>query len=63
MPLRGRPAMSDLASPYQALSINPYIPFWHVWKPATPWSKVRWDKGSDDGLRTMRPEYTVAVIE
>jgi tRNA-splicing endonuclease subunit Sen54 len=42
---------------------NPYMPFFHVWKPATAWSKAKWDRGSDEGLARQRPDYAVAAVE
>lgn len=59
------PAKAELeeASVYDSLARNPYLPFFHVWKPATTWSKNNWDKGSEEGLERQKPEYTVAVVE
>lgn len=48
---------------YDSLARNPYLPFYHVWKPATTWSKNSWEKGGDEGLARQKPEYTVAVVE
>ena len=57
------PRVSSEASIYSPLDVNPYIPFWHVWKPATHWSKVNWDRGSASGFVNQKPEYIVAVIK
>jgi len=54
---------APIESVYDLLHSNPYLPFWHVWKPATPWSKINWDRGSDAGLINQKPEYIVAVIK
>lgn len=48
---------------YAPLEQNPYIPFFHVWKPVTQWSKAKWDRGSPDGLTQQKPDYVVAVVE
>lgn len=61
LPPRPPIPQSDLA--YDALESNPYLPFWTVWKPATPWSKAKWDRGSEAGLDRQRPDYMVAVVE
>ena len=46
-----------------SLTSNPYTPFWMVWKPARPWSKAKWAKGSSEGLAVQPPDYAVAVVE
>ncbi|WVQ80847.1 hypothetical protein IAT38_002954 [Cryptococcus sp. DSM 104549] len=61
LPLRPRPPPAT--SIYDHLIANPYIPFFHIWKPMTPWSKRVWDKGSEEGMRTQRPDYFAGVIQ
>lgn len=61
LPSRLSPPVSQ--SIYQPLEHNPYLPFFHVWKPATPWSKSKWDKGSVQGLASQKPDYYAAIIE
>ncbi|ODN76174.1 hypothetical protein L202_06093 [Cryptococcus amylolentus CBS 6039] len=61
-PLPPRPLPPVETSIYSPLEVNPYIPFWHIWKPMTPWSKKSWEKGSDEGLKAQRPDYFAAVI-
>lgn len=65
--LRVIPSSHALPRPHSAppvdLEDNPYLPFWHVWKPATPWSKGSWDRASPEGLQSQRPEYIAAVIK
>jgi tRNA-splicing endonuclease subunit Sen54 len=48
---------------YDALVHNPYLPFYHIWKPATPWSKAKWEKGTEEGLARQKPDYYAAIIE
>ncbi|ORY34221.1 hypothetical protein BCR39DRAFT_516853 [Naematelia encephala] len=62
-PLPSRPRAPISPSIYDDLIRNPYLPFFHVWKPAAPWSKVKWDKGSSAGLLRHRPDYFVAVVD
>lgn len=47
----------------RAPEVNPYLPFYHVWKPAYPWAKNRWDKGSAAGLAEQPPSYHIAAVE
>lgn len=61
LPARSSPALTD--SIYSCLDRNPYIPFFHIWKPATPWSKSKWDKGSDEGLIRQKPDFFAAIVE
>ncbi|CAD6572108.1 MAG: tRNA-splicing endonuclease subunit sen54, partial [Tremellales sp. Tagirdzhanova-0007] len=62
-PLPFRPPAPPIYSAYDALLSNPYLPFWNVWKPATTWSKAKWDKGSSEGLERQKADYILAVIE
>lgn len=62
-PLPVRAISFDSASPYSILDCNPYLPFFHVWKPATAWSKAKWDKGSAAGLATQKPDFFIAAVE
>lgn len=62
-PLPPRPSAPPSDDIYAPLIHNPYIPFWHIWKPMTLWSKRNWDKGSEEGLKTQRPDYFAAVIQ
>lgn len=55
------PSLGD--SQYAPLVDNPYLPFFHVWKPVTAWSKAKWDRGSPVGLEQQRPDYAIAAIE
>ncbi|WWD22493.1 hypothetical protein CI109_106986 [Kwoniella shandongensis] len=48
---------------YDPLVVNPYLPFFHIWKPATPWSKRVWDKGDGESLQKQRPDYFAAIVE
>ncbi|CAK9779710.1 hypothetical protein CC85DRAFT_307904 [Cutaneotrichosporon oleaginosum] len=50
-------------SQYSSLVDNPYLPFFHVWKPVTSWSKAKWDRGSPAGLANQRPDYAIAAVE
>lgn len=61
LPPRVHSAPSD--SIYDCLERNPYIPFFHVWKPATTWSKAKWEKGSEEGLIRQKPDFFAAMIE
>lgn len=57
-------ASGPLGDPkYEPLVHNPYLPFFHVWKPVTAWSKAKWDRGSSAGLEQQRPDYAVAAVE
>lgn len=62
-PLPSRADRQTTSDPYEPLARNPYLPFFHVWKPNTPWSKSKWDKGSEVGLAVQQPDYVVAVVE
>ncbi len=62
-PLPSRPPAPYTDSTFDALLTNPYLPFWNVWKPATPWSKANWDKGSTGGIERQKPDYIIAVVE
>jgi tRNA-splicing endonuclease subunit Sen54 len=48
---------------YRPLVSNPYLPFYHVWKPNTHWTNAKWDKGSDEGLKTNPPAFWIGVVE
>ncbi|TXT04988.1 hypothetical protein VHUM_03808 [Vanrija humicola] len=48
---------------YDPLERNPYLPFFHIWKPVTAWSKAKWDRGSTEGLVKQKPDYILAVVE
>ncbi|WVN89267.1 uncharacterized protein L203_104486 [Cryptococcus depauperatus CBS 7841] len=61
LPSRTSPtATTDVYAP---LVRNPYIPFWHIWKPMTSWSKRNWDRGSEQGMKAQRPDYFAAVVQ
>lgn len=45
------------------MDANPYLPFFHIWKPVTGWSKAKWDRGSPVGLEQQPPDYYLAVVE
>ncbi|KAK8845542.1 hypothetical protein IAR55_006257 [Kwoniella newhampshirensis] len=62
-PLTSRLPSPSTTSIYDPLTVNPYLPFFHVWKPATAWSKRVWDKGSEEGLQKQRPDYFAAIVE
>ncbi|EIW67947.1 hypothetical protein TREMEDRAFT_14304, partial [Tremella mesenterica DSM 1558] len=62
-PLPLRPTSTAKDSIYSDLKTNPYIPFFHVWKPAVAFSKVRWDRGSAQGLINQPPDFFVAAVE
>ncbi|WVR03624.1 hypothetical protein IAU60_000617 [Kwoniella sp. DSM 27419] len=57
------PPPSTHATIYDPLRHNPYLPFFHIWKPATPWNKRTWDKGSEEGIKAMKPDYYAGVVE
>jgi tRNA-splicing endonuclease subunit Sen54 len=59
----GVAAASPEASVYAPLDTNPYLPFFHVWKPVSSWSKVKWDRGSSEGIAQQKPDYILAVVE
>ncbi|KAK4688042.1 tRNA-splicing endonuclease subunit Sen54, partial [Tremellales sp. Uapishka_1] len=63
LPLVSTAPVLPSISIYGPLVENPYLPFFNVWKPATPWSKTRWDKGSDEGLIRQKPDYIAAIVE
>ncbi|BEI98382.1 hypothetical protein CcaverHIS631_0306810 [Cutaneotrichosporon cavernicola] len=54
---------SESQSQFAPLLTNPYIPFFHVWKPVTAWSKAKWDRGSVVGLENQKPDYAIAAVE
>lgn len=58
-----RAPSDSTASSRDPLQRNPYLPFFHVWKPVTHWSKVKWDRGSAEGIAIQRPDYALAVVE
>jgi len=59
-----RPAFCGIQhTSYDSLILNPYLPFFNIWKPAVAWSKAKWDKGSDEGLRRQKPDFVAAVVE
>ena len=62
-PLPPRPTPPVSENIYDALVQNPYLPFYHIWKPATPWSKAKWEKGTEEGLARQKPDYYAAIIE
>ena len=62
-PLPPRPNPPTSENIYDALVQNPYLPFYHIWKPATPWSKAKWEKGTEEGLARQKPDYYAAIIE
>jgi tRNA-splicing endonuclease subunit Sen54 len=62
-PVPPAPPSTPGDSQYTPLIDNPYIPFFHVWKPVTAWSKAKWDRGSPAGLALQRPDYAIAAIE
>ncbi|WRT63861.1 uncharacterized protein IL334_000786 [Kwoniella shivajii] len=61
LPLRPKPEATELA--YDPLKHNPYLPFYHIWKPSAPFTKRGWDKGSHQGLIDCPPSYYAAVVE
>ena len=63
LPVPPLPCITSETSIYSRLDGNPYTPFWHVWKPATHWSKVNWDRGSPSSFVNQKPEYIVAVVK
>jgi tRNA-splicing endonuclease subunit Sen54 len=48
---------------YGALVDNPYLPFFHVWKPNTQWTNAKWDRGTEEGLKNMPPAFWIGVVE
>lgn len=48
---------------YAPLVDNPYLPFFHVWKPATHWTMGKWDKASEEGLKANPPAFWIGVVE
>ncbi|WVQ93681.1 hypothetical protein IAU59_000757 [Kwoniella sp. CBS 9459] len=62
-PLPIQPAPPVPESIYDPLKVNPYLPFYHIWKPSTTWTKRAWDKGSEEGLRAQKPDYFAGVVE
>lgn len=64
LPLKEAKAFAgDETDIYEPLQRNPYLPFFHVWKPNSNWSRSKWDKGSEDGLRNQPPSFWVGVVE
>lgn len=69
LPLKDAEAFTDAAADdatlgiYEPLKRNPYLPFFHVWKPNSNWSRSKWDKGSELGLRNQPPSFWVGVVE
>lgn len=58
------PTGTDIANTiFTPLDTNPYLPFWHVWKPSRSFSKKVWDGGSARGLAELPPDFWVAVVE
>ncbi|GMK56892.1 hypothetical protein CspeluHIS016_0307320 [Cutaneotrichosporon spelunceum] len=57
------PGTADRRDQYAPLLANPYIPFFHVWKPVTAWSKAKWDRGSPAGLANQKPDYAISAVE
>ncbi|KAJ9092551.1 hypothetical protein QFC21_006782 [Naganishia friedmannii] len=49
--------------PFTSLAANPYLPFFHVWKPNTHWTRGKWDRGSAEGLKTLPPDFWIAVVD
>jgi tRNA-splicing endonuclease subunit Sen54 len=47
---------TDLFAP---LVENPYLPFYHVWKPNTHWTMAKWDKASPEGLEAIPPAFWI----
>ncbi|OCF36287.1 tRNA-splicing endonuclease subunit Sen54 [Kwoniella heveanensis BCC8398] len=62
-PLPIQPIPPKPESIYDPLKINPYLPFFHIWKPSTNWTKRAWDKGSEEGLKVQKPDYFAGVVE
>ncbi|KAJ9104989.1 hypothetical protein QFC20_004429 [Naganishia adeliensis] len=46
-------SMNETDDPFECLLENPYLPFFHVWKPATHWTRGKWDRGSAEGLKSL----------
>ncbi|WVW81773.1 hypothetical protein I302_103770 [Kwoniella bestiolae CBS 10118] len=63
LPIRPSPAPESLRTKYDILLHNPYLPFYHIWKPSAPFTKRGWDKGSESGLRDYPPTYWAGVVE
>ncbi|KAJ9112250.1 hypothetical protein QFC22_006334 [Naganishia vaughanmartiniae] len=53
----------DCSDPFTSLTANPYLPFFHVWKPNTHWTRGKWDRGSAEGLKTLPPDFWIAVVD
>jgi tRNA-splicing endonuclease subunit Sen54 len=58
--MESNPASED---PFKSLEENPYLPFFHVWKPVTHWTRAKWDRGSAEGLRSLPPDFWIGVVE
>ncbi len=35
---------------YAPLHLNPYLPFFHIWRPSTHWTRSKWNKGEGTTL-------------
>jgi tRNA-splicing endonuclease subunit Sen54 len=53
----------DTEDMYAPLKANPYLPFFHVWKPNAKWTSAKWDKASEEGLKTLPPQFWIGVVE
>ncbi|WWD08997.1 hypothetical protein V865_007112 [Kwoniella europaea PYCC6329] len=63
LPTRASPPSESLKSKYDILQHNPYLPFYHIWKPSAPFTKRGWDKGSEQGLKDYPPTYWAGVVD
>ncbi|WWC85789.1 uncharacterized protein L201_000656 [Kwoniella dendrophila CBS 6074] len=61
--IKAKPSPEDLESKYELLKQNPYLPFYHIWKPSATFTKRNWDKGSENGLKECPPSYWAGVVE
>ncbi|KAI5449698.1 tRNA-splicing endonuclease subunit sen54 [Naganishia albida] len=57
------PAADATEDPFASLVENPYLPFFHVWKPATHWTRGKWDRGSPEGLQSLPPDFWIGVVD
>lgn len=55
--------MTEETDFFSPLVDNPYLPFYHVWKPNTHWTMARWDKASEEGLEANPPAFWIGVVE
>ncbi|WWC66859.1 uncharacterized protein I206_100766 [Kwoniella pini CBS 10737] len=62
-PSRSLPIQIENDSKYDILKYNPYLPFFHIWKPSATFTKRNWDKGSEIGLKECPPSYWAGVVE